>query len=59
MKTLKWFKAGDLIPDEGRYIKSETRRENVRYYEVHPMLAPDVYWDSVEYHLYEIPDDQT
>lgn len=58
MKRLLWFKTGDEIPDAARYIKSETRRENIQEHESHYSPLASEYWetwDSVEYHLYEVP----
>ena len=52
MKTVKWFRAGEPIPDNGKYLKSENKI--IRYDEAeHPMLPDRAVRE--EFHLYEIP----
>lgn len=43
MKTLKWFKVGDHIPDGSLFIKSEMR------------MDPHYPSQPIEYFLYEVP----
>jgi hypothetical protein len=55
MKTLKWFKAGEPIPNDAKFVKSKVVRENIEHHHEHDMLPDTVTWDSVEYFLYEVP----
>lgn len=57
MKKLKWFKSGEDIPDGGRYIKSESVKENMKQSNCDcPSFGTCNCWDYdlVEYHLYEV-----
>lgn len=50
MKMLKWFKAGELIPGDAKYIKTENKV--IGYEQDHDLLSEDPVYE--QFHLYEI-----
>lgn len=55
MKTTIWFKHGDLVPNDARYLKSERRYELTQEKSFFGKKEKRVW---VDVHLYEVPLDE-
>lgn len=61
MKKVQWFKTGENIPSNAKWLKSEKRKENFRWIDCdcHYMSNCNCHKvDIVDYHLYEISEEK-
>lgn len=56
MKMVKWYKTGEAIPEQGKYIRSKVINSRGKCIDVGcGQMAAEYETISEEFHLYEVP----